>query len=264
MENYAAIKDALPASVEAGGTAVIGVDDRYTRAAADRIERAGKNVVRVSVQAPLRDGYYAQGHAHPCARRRQGGRRGAISPASARLRGQHNAQNAACAIAACVALGVDLRGDPEGPRELPRPCAPHAADRPQGPRAVRQRLRRRPTPTQRPRRWRAFDDIFWIAGGKPKTGGITSLAEFFPRIRKAYLIGEAAEEFAATLDGKVPYEIAGMLSAAVDAAARDADAVGAEGAGGAAVAGLRLVRPVPQFRGARRRPSPTWCWRCQA
>ena len=40
-----------------------------------------------------------------------------------------------------------------------------------------------------------FDDIFWIAGGKPKTGGITSLAEFFPRIRKAYLIGEAAAGF---------------------------------------------------------------------
>ncbi len=38
----------------------------------------------------------------------------------------------------------------------------------------------------------SFHDIFWIAGGKPKTGGISSLAEYFPRIRKAYLIGEAA------------------------------------------------------------------------
>ena len=41
----------------------------------------------------------------------------------------------------------------------------------------------------------SFHDIFWIAGGKPKTGGIDSLAEFFPRIRKAYLIGEAAAGF---------------------------------------------------------------------
>ena len=54
-----------------------------------------------------------------------------------------------------------------------------------------------------------FNDIFWIAGGKPKTGGITPLAEFFPRIRKAYLIGEAAAEFAKTLDGKVAYEMVG-------------------------------------------------------
>ena len=70
-----------------------------------------------------------------------------------------------------------------------------------------------------------FDDIFWIAGGKPKTGGITSLAGFFPRIRKAYLIGEAADDFARTLDGKVAYEKAGTLDRAVAAAARDAAAV---------------------------------------
>src|SRR6202008_4765853 len=45
----------------------------------------------------------------------------------------------------------------------------------------------------------SFTDIFWIASGRAKTGGITSLAGFFPRIRKAYLIGEAADEFAGTL-----------------------------------------------------------------
>ena len=71
-----------------------------------------------------------------------------------------------------------------------------------------------------------FDDIFWIAGGKPKTGGITSLAGFFPRIRKAYLIGEAAEDFAKTLDGKVEHVIAGTLDRAVEEAARDAEASG--------------------------------------
>jgi len=69
----------------------------------------------------------------------------------------------------------------------------------------------------------SFHDIYWIAGGKPKTGGIESLTEFFSRIRKAYLIGEAAAEFARTLDGKVDYEIVEVMSAAVDAATRDAD-----------------------------------------
>ena len=98
-----------------------------------------------------------------------------------------------------------------------------------------------------------FNDIFWIAGGKPKTGGIEALREFFPRIRKAYLIGEAADEFAATLGGKVPHEITGTLDRAVAAAARDAAGLRRAGTGRAAVAGLRLVRPVPQFRGARRR-----------
>ena len=46
MDNYAALKARLPANVEPGGTAVIGVDDRYTRAAAERIARAGKTVVQ--------------------------------------------------------------------------------------------------------------------------------------------------------------------------------------------------------------------------
>ena len=72
----------------------------------------------------------------------------------------------------------------------------------------------------------SFGDIFWIAGGKPKTGGITSLAEYFPRIRKAYLIGEAAAEFAATLGTQAPHEISGTLEAAVEAAARHAEASG--------------------------------------
>jgi UDP-N-acetylmuramoylalanine--D-glutamate ligase len=67
-----------------------------------------------------------------------------------------------------------------------------------------------------------FSDIFWIAGGRAKTGGITSLAGFFPRIRKAYLIGEAAASFAAELEGKVDYEISGTLEQAVASSARDA------------------------------------------
>jgi len=72
----------------------------------------------------------------------------------------------------------------------------------------------------------SFADIFWIAGGKPKLGGIAGLTEYFPRIRKAYLIGEAAEEFAHTLGAAVPNEISGTLEVAVANAARDAEASG--------------------------------------
>ena len=67
-----------------------------------------------------------------------------------------------------------------------------------------------------------YPDIFWITGGKPKDGGIESLSPFFPRIRRAYLIGEAAKAFAHTLEGKVLYAVSGTLDAAVAEAARDA------------------------------------------
>ena len=76
----------------------------------------------------------------------------------------------------------------------------------------------------------SFGDIFWIAGGKPKLGGITSLTEYFPRIRKAYLIGEAAKEFSETLGDRVPYEMSETLDVAVASAARDAEASGLDDA----------------------------------
>ena len=224
MENYAALKTLLPASVEPGGTAVIAVDDRWTRSGADRIERAGRTVVRVSVEAPLRDGYYAEGtrimhasggKAHPVAQLAGIGS----------LRGKHNAQNAACAIAACVAIGIDLATIQKG-----LVAFPGLAHR-------MQQVGRRgnilyvndskaTNADSAAKALGSFHDIYWIAGGKPKTGGIASLAEFFPRIRKAYLIGEAAADFAKTLDGKVDTEIVGVMSAAVDAATRDAAASG--------------------------------------
>jgi UDP-N-acetylmuramoylalanine--D-glutamate ligase len=228
MENYAALKTLLVASVEQGGTAVIGVDDRYTRSAADRIERAGRKVVRVSVAAPLRDGYYAAGNrivravggkAHPVAQLAGIGS----------LRGAHNAQNAACAVAACVALELDLPAIQKGLVSFPGLAhRMQQVGRKGGTLFVNDS--KATNADSAAKALASFGDIFWIAGGKPKTGGITSLVEFFPRIRKAYLIGEAADDFAKTLDGplegKVPYEISGVLSCAVDAAARDAAASG--------------------------------------
>ena len=76
----------------------------------------------------------------------------------------------------------------------------------------------------------AFDrDIFWILGGKPKEGGITSLEPLFGGVASAFLIGEASEEFATTLDGKVPFERCGRPEVALQAAARGAAARAAAG-----------------------------------
>jgi UDP-N-acetylmuramoylalanine--D-glutamate ligase len=68
----------------------------------------------------------------------------------------------------------------------------------------------------------SFDHVYWIAGGLPKEGGISSLKRFFPRIAKAYLIGEAAPAFSAELGDRVPFEISGTLDLAVRHAAHDA------------------------------------------
>jgi UDP-N-acetylmuramoylalanine--D-glutamate ligase len=65
-------------------------------------------------------------------------------------------------------------------------------------------------------------DIYWILGGKAKDGGIDLLVPLFSHVAKAYLIGEATEAFAETLEGKVLYERCGTLDRAVEAAAKDA------------------------------------------
>ena len=76
-----------------------------------------------------------------------------------------------------------------------------------------------------------YPDIFWIAGGKPKEGGLEAIEPFLPRIRRVFLIGEAAEAFNAALSGKIDIRMSGTLAQAVqDAyastrAERQADAV---------------------------------------
>src|SRR5436853_1044268 len=56
LEHSAAVKARLVAGVQPRGTAIVGVDDGWCRNIADRIEQAGKRVVRVSVKRPLADG----------------------------------------------------------------------------------------------------------------------------------------------------------------------------------------------------------------
>jgi UDP-N-acetylmuramoylalanine--D-glutamate ligase len=75
----------------------------------------------------------------------------------------------------------------------------------------------------------AFNDIFWILGGKSKEGGIEPLRRYFRNIRKAYLIGAASDEFAVTLEGSVPYECCATLDVATAKATADAVAYKAKG-----------------------------------
>ena len=192
--------------------------------AARELARAGKKVERVSIIRKLEHGYFAEGTRilHAVA----GKARVAVDLAGiGSLRGLHNAQNAACAVAACVALGIDLVTVQDGLASFPGLA--HRMQQIGSKGSVLFVNDSKATNADSAAKALAsFGDIFWIAGGKPKTGGIISLAEFFPRIRKAYLIGEAAKEFAGTLEGKVPYEMSGVLSAAIAAAARDAAAAG--------------------------------------
>ncbi len=221
MEHYAAVKERLVVGVPKDGTAIVGIDDDWCRAAADRLAHSGKRVVRVSVRHALSDGVYVEGQ---CIIRAAGGNAAPIAEIGGigSLRGLHNAQNAACAAAAALALGLSPAAIQAGLRSFPGLA--HRMEEVGRSGAVLFVNDSKATNVDSAAQALAcFSDIFWIAGGKPKTGGIEPLREFFPRIRKAYLIGEAADEFAATLGDTVPYEITGALDKAVAAAARDSE-----------------------------------------
>src|SRR5262249_2714969 len=65
----------------------------------------------------------------------------------------------------------------------------------------------------------SFTDIYWIIGGRPKEGGLAGLEPFFPRIVRAYLIGEAADAFARQLGSAGAHTYCGTLDQAVATAA---------------------------------------------
>ena len=217
MQHYAEIKERLVAGSD---TAIVGVHDSFSALIADRVERSGTRTRRISKRQVLADGFYAEGS------RIIEAQTGATTPIAdldgiQTLRGSHNAQNAAAAIAACLSVGLSID-------EIRSGLASFAG------------LKHRMQPIGRRGHvvfindskatnadaaapaLSSYERIYWIAGGLPKEGGITSLAPLFPRIAKAYLIGEAASAFAATLGDAVPFEISGTLEKAVAHAAADA------------------------------------------
>jgi len=219
------VKERLIAGVQAGGAAIVGVDDPWCAAVADRAERAGKPVIRVSVRRPLAEGIYFDGEYLVRAKGGSAERIASLAGIGS-LRGLHNAQNAACATAAALTLGLDAAAIQNGLRSFPG-LAHRMEQIGRLGRVLFVSDSKATNADSAAQALGGFPDIFWIAGGKPKTGGIGSLAGFFPRIRKAYLIGEAAGDFAQTLDGKVAYEMSGTLDKAVESAARDAASAGA-------------------------------------
>jgi UDP-N-acetylmuramoylalanine--D-glutamate ligase len=217
MQHYAEVKERL---VAGSTVAIIGIDDSHSALIADRVERAGVSVQRISRRSAVVHGIYAEGARLIAA---ETGATHEIADLSAidTLKGSHNAQNAAAAIAACRAVGVseeEIRAGLKSFLGLKHRMQPVAR---RGQVVFVNDSKATNAEAAAPA-LSSYERIFWIAGGLPKAGGIASLAPLFPHIVKAYLIGEAAAEFAATLGDAVPYEISGTLDRAVTHAAEDA------------------------------------------
>ncbi len=228
MQEYATIKQKLLQDTAKGGIVVIGVDDEYTASIFTKMTpNGGPQAIPVSVRKVLGRGIFVvDGILYDA----QGQRAEAVMNLTevSSLPGVHNWQNAALAYAAVKTYVKDARAIARAISTFPG-----LAHRMETVGLIgKTRFVNDSKATNAEAAERAlvcFSDIYWIAGGKAKDGGIESLAPLFSRIRKAYLIGDAAEAFAGTLKGKVEFELSRTLDnavrhAAADAAGADADA----------------------------------------
>lgn len=219
MDGYVAAKTRIFANQGRDGLALVGVDDTWGQGIArDLLDRATVISTRPSQRA---EGYVAQ----PGAVLKDGELVADLTAARS-LPGRHNAQNAAFAYATAGALGIDHDAAVAG--LLSFPGLAHRMEAVGRLGSVRFINDSKATNADAARQALAsYPSVFWIAGGVPKAGGIADLADLFPRIAKAYLIGDAAPAFAEAL-ADTPHVIAHTLDAAVAAAAVDAASAGGD------------------------------------
>ncbi len=225
MDGYVTAKKRIFRNQGASDTAIIGVDDCYGQQICTEITAANRRIIRpISAGRAMSRGVYVlQGLLYDA------GGESAVEVADLHgaraLLGRHNWQNAAAAYAAAMALGVSSQEAAEGlmsfaglahrMQEVARKGQISFVNDSKATNAdaARQAMS-------------AYSKFYWIAGGRAKAGGIESLRDLFPRIEKAYLIGESADNFAKTLEGAAPYMVSRDLGRAIESAYADASAEG--------------------------------------
>lgn len=205
--------------------AVIGVDEAEGRFLANQLSEgaADDRVIRISSGQKLQDfGWSVFAHKGFLSEWRRGKQVASIDLRAIKgLPGAHNHQNACAAYAAARSLGL-------GPKQIE--AAFHSfAGLPHRSQLVREKDgvkyvndSKATNVDSAAKALQAFAQIQWIAGGMGKEGGIADLLPFLGAVRKAYLIGHSAAEFALQLGQTTPYEICDTMARAVAMAAQEA------------------------------------------
>jgi len=222
MDGYVAAKRRIFDGQSATQTAIVGIDDTYSHAIFDALRTGGPAAVTpISTRAVCAGGVYLKngwivddraGSAEPIIDM------GAF-PA---LPGDHNAQNVATAFAAVTAILDDISSQARTEIVAAIASFPGLAHRQEllgAAGAVRYVNDSKATNAEAAAHaLSAYENIYWIAGGIAKEGGITALEPHFNHVRHAFLIGDAAEDFEETLNGNVPATISGDLVTATQQA----------------------------------------------
>lgn len=222
MQGYITAKSHIFDRQTKNDAAIVNIDDDYSRSQYAALKQTSKaKLIAVSVKTELKNSIFVDN---------EGTLYDKTDPARpivvrlhdiANLTGRHNWQNAAFAYAACKLYGLTTREIEKGLQSFPglRHRLQLVATL-HGVRFINDSKATNADATSHA--LAPFSNIYWIAGGKAKEGGITTLDSYFPNVTHAFLIGDAQEEFGRTLEGKVPYTLCGTLAKAVEAAAAKA------------------------------------------
>ncbi len=219
FEGYVAAKKRIFHGQAAPQTAIVGVDEAPGAAIAEALATEGKSrLITISVHRRVPGGLYldagwliddSEGKAE----------RLVELQGLPRLPGLHNAQNIAAAYAACRALGLPREAVLAGLASFPGLA--HRQELVAELNGVRFVNDSKATNADAAAKaLSSYDRIYWIAGGRAKEGGLAGLEPLYPRIKRAFLIGEAQQDFASVLAGKVTAECCGTLACALRAAAK--------------------------------------------
>ncbi|MEM6490618.1 MAG: UDP-N-acetylmuramoyl-L-alanine--D-glutamate ligase [Pseudomonadota bacterium] len=217
MDGYIAAKRQIFHRQTKPRAAVIGVDDPHCAAIHDALKAKGDQIViPISAETKRHGGVYApDGVLFDDMDGRE------VRAVDLRmietLQGRHNWQNACAAYALCRVMGVQEPVIVQCLRNFPglahRQEVVGSID---GVRFVNDS--KATNADAATRALAAFAPIYWIAGGRAKAGGLDALGPELIGVRRAFLIGECAEDFAAQLKGKVETKICGDLQSATVAA----------------------------------------------
>ncbi|PKR54939.1 UDP-N-acetylmuramoyl-L-alanine--D-glutamate ligase [Thalassospira marina] len=227
MTGYIGAKRNIFARQKGPQWAIISIDDKHCAKMATELAReGGHRMVEISVNGPAPHGVYVNDHW--LVDDLENAQDPILDLATVtHMPGRHNWQNIAFAYALCRARNVATSDIIAGIMSFPglahRQEQLGAID---GVTFVNDSKATNAEATAKA--LSAYDNIYWILGGKPKEGGIDGLETFYGRIKKAFLIGSAAQAFAQTLDGQVPYEMCGTLDVATRRALETAKADQAE------------------------------------
>lgn len=213
MAGYVSAKKAMLHDAGKKQVLVIGVDDDYSRAVADKMEAAGHwQVVRISAAQILPRGVSGLSSALYV-----DGMKVLSLEKAATLPGAHNAQNAAAAFAVMRALGITDAAVQEGLNSFAGLHHRQELVRSIGP--IRYINDSKATNADASSKaLSCYEHMYWIVGGKPKEGGLAGLEPFMPRVRHAFLIGASSDDFARWCEGKIAYTRCGTLEKATAAA----------------------------------------------